>query len=192
VSREYYDAELAGRDEKGVAAALVELWKKLGDDDKRGGAEKKIKASKLTTKFSFPDNVAAAAVAAAGAAGRGGAGGDRPAGGGDGSATPGYDDLVALRAKYQAVYDYMHVVQGERDLLHQENAKVAKAIAEAEATLAATKAKMAANPGAAAGKAGAKAAPKEAVSTVEEAAPGFGLVQVLVVVLAAFLAGRIL
>lgn len=61
----YFMNELKGQDEKAQSATLAGLWKTLTDEDKaKGPNEKKsIKSSKLTTKFSFPNNMSATTVA---------------------------------------------------------------------------------------------------------------------------------
>jgi len=187
VSREYYDAELAGRDEKAASATLADLWKQLEADDKKGGGAKKIKSSRLTARFAFNANAAAEQLQRDQRGAYGG-GGERGSFGGGGGAT---DDLVALRHKFTVLFDYMHVVEGERDLLRQENAKIAKAVGEAEAAVAKAKAQAAATAPAAKDGKGHAAAAAGGATAVDDLAPGFGLVQVLVVALAAFLAGRI-
>jgi len=67
LTEKYFLEELKGQDEKAQSASLAALWKTLTEEDKasKGNAEKSIKSSKLTTKFSFPADMSPKTTASA-------------------------------------------------------------------------------------------------------------------------------
>jgi len=200
VNQEFFVNELSGGDEKQVGAVLAELFKKLGADDKKGDGPKKIKSVKLTTKFAFSVDMAAseegpraasvpASALAASASPTGAASTMAPAPAAPAAASSrfagegGASELAALRQKHDDLVSSTVGLTAERDALQQENTKLKGALSKAELSLVAAKSAGAASGGGSGGGGGAV--------VTKEAAGGFGLGQVLVVALAAFLAGKL-